>query len=63
MPEIFEQLIRRIPTKKVSKIKEFFKICLALIHDKDVVMELVALIEDNTPDMRSERRVNQVGIK
>ena len=25
MPEIFEQLIRRFPTKKVSKIKDFFQ--------------------------------------
>ena len=44
MPKIFEQLIKKLPMKKVSKLKEFFKICLALIHDKDVVAKLVALI-------------------
>ena len=35
MPKLFEQLIRKPPMKKVSKLKEIFKICLALIHDKD----------------------------
>ena len=48
MPEIFEQLIRRPPTKKVSKLKEFFKSCLALIHDKYDVIELEKLIEKTT---------------
>ena len=37
MPEIFEQLIRRPPTKNVSKLKKFFKSYLALVHDKDDV--------------------------
>ena len=55
IPESFEQLIRRPPTKKVSKLKEFFKSCLALIHDKYVVTELTTLIEDNMTDMHPER--------
>ena len=37
MPERFEQLIRRSTTKKVSKLKDFFKSFLALIHDKYIV--------------------------
>ena len=37
MPEIFEQLIKRSPTKNVSKLKQIFKSCLALIHDKDAI--------------------------
>ena len=37
MPKIFEQLIKKPPMKKFSKLNEFFKICLALIHDKGVV--------------------------
>ena len=60
MPERYEKLIRRIPTKKVSKLKEFFKSGLALIHEKDVVVELKTLIEDNTSDMHHEKRFNQV---
>ena len=63
MPKIFEQLIRRLPTKRVSKLKDFFKSCLALIHDKDVVTEFTSLIEYNTTDMHPERRVNQVRSK
>ena len=63
MPKIFEQLIRRPPTKTVSKLKEFFKSCLALIHEKYVVTELTALIEYNTAYLRPERRVNQIGSK
>ena len=62
-PEWFEQLIRRLHTKKVSKLKEFFKSYLALIHNKYDVMELIALIEYNTTDFCPERRVNQVKIK
>ena len=63
MLEIFEQLIKRPPTKKVSKLKDFFKSCLALIYDKDVVIELTALIEDNTEHLRPEKRVNQIRSK
>ena len=44
MAERIEKLLRKQPMKKVSKIKEFFKSCLALIHDKDVVVELKSLI-------------------
>ena len=63
MPKIFEQLIRRPPTKKVSKLKEFLKSCLELIHEKYVIVELTTLIEDNTRYLRPKRRVNQVGSK
>ena len=48
MPEIFEQLIRRSPAKKVSKLKEFLNFFLALFHEKYVVTELKTLIEENT---------------
>ena len=51
MPELFEQLIRRSTMKKVSKLKEFFKSCLALIHDKYVVSKLTTLIEETTEDL------------
>ena len=49
MLERFEQLIRKPPMKKVSKLKEFFKSCLALINDKYNVAKLKTLIEE-TPD-------------
>ena len=48
IPERFEQLIRKPPMKKVSKLKEFLKSCLVLINDKDVVTELTAFIEETT---------------
>ena len=50
MPERFEQLIRKPPMKKVSKLKYFFKSCLVLINDKDVVAELTTLIEEILDD-------------
>ena len=37
MSERFDQILRKQPTRKVSKLKEFCKSCLALIRDKDVV--------------------------
>ena len=49
--------------KKVSKIKEFFKSCLALIHDKDDVLELATLIKETTDDLQPEKRVNHIGRK
>ena len=39
MPEIFEQLLRKQPLKKVSKLKEFFKSYLSLINVKDAFAE------------------------
>ena len=45
MLERFEQLIRKPPMKKVSKLKEFFNFFLSLINNKDVVAELTTLIE------------------
>ena len=50
MLERFEQFLRNQPLKKVSKLKEFFKSCLALIHDKDAVTELTTLIEETVKD-------------
>ena len=49
--------------KNVSKSKEFLKICLALIHDKDVVTKLETLIEETPEDLRPEKRVNHIGKK
>ena len=49
--------------KKVSKLKDFFKICLALIHDKDVVEELTTLIEETSEDLWPEKRINRIGRK
>ena len=63
MPERFEQLIRKPPMKKVSKLKEFFKSFLALIHDKDVGAKLKTLIEETIEDLRPGKRVNHIKIK
>ena len=63
IPERFEQLIRKSPMKKVSKVKYIFKSCLPLIHDKDDVMELIALIEEKSEDLRPDKRVNHIGRK
>ena len=60
MPEIFEQLLRKQPMKKVSKIKEFFKSCLALIHDRYVVADLITLIEETSKYLRPEKRFNHI---
>ena len=60
MPERFEHLLRKQPMKNVSKLRGFFKICLALINDKDVVTELTTLIEETTKDLRPEKRVNHI---
>ena len=46
MPESFDQILRNKPTRKVSKLQDFFKSCLALIHDKDGVAELSTLKEE-----------------
>ena len=61
MTERFEPLITNKPMKKVSNLKEFFKSCLALINDKDVVTELTALIEETTDDLQPEKRFNHIG--
>ena len=49
--------------KKVSKLKEFFKSFLALIHDKYVVTELTTLIEETTEDLRPEKELITSGGK
>ena len=60
MLKIFEQLLRKKPMKKVSNLKELFKNCLALIHDRDVVEELTTLIEETPEELRPEKWVNHV---
>ena len=57
MPEIFEHLLQKNPIKIFSKIKES---CLALINDRDVVSELIALIEETIEYLRPEKRVNHI---
>ena len=46
--------------KKVSKLKEFFKSCLALIQDRDVVAELTTLIKETPEDPQHEKKINHV---
>ena len=58
---MIEQLIRKPPMKKVSKLKEFFKSCSELINDKDDVAELTTVIEETPYDLRPEKRVNHIG--
>ena len=52
MHEIFDQLFQRNPIEKVSKLNNFFKHCLALIEDKDVMEELLTLVEEPQPSVR-----------
>ena len=47
--------------RKVSKLKEFFLSCLSLIQDKDVVTELITLIEEPQEEVQPDIRVNHVG--
>ena len=61
MPERFDQMFWKQPTGKVSKLKEFFKSCLALIQDKYVVEKLTALIEEPQEYVRQENMVNHIG--
>ena len=44
MSKRFDQIIRKQPMRKVSKLQKNFKSCLTLIHDKDDVAELIALM-------------------
>ena len=46
--------------KKVSKLKYIFKSCLALIHDKDDVIELKTVVEETVEDLRPDKRVNHI---
>ena len=46
LPLQFEQLFQRKLTKKTSKLKNLFKSCLALIKDKDVVVDISTLVEE-----------------
>ena len=61
MPERFDQILRNQPMRKASKLKDFFKSCLELIHDKYVVAKLTTLIEETPEELQPERRVNHVG--
>ena len=47
--------------KKVSNLKEIFKIYLALINDKYFVVELTTLVEETLDYLRPEKRVNYIG--
>ena len=51
MLERFEQLFRKPPMKKVSRVIGFFKKNLALINDKYVVAELTIVIKETTDDL------------
>ena len=59
-PERLEQLFQKHIQKKVSKLKSFLSSCLVLIHDKDFIAELQALIEETPLELQPERRVNHV---
>ena len=61
MPERFDQLLRKQPTWKVSKLKELFKILLELIQYKYVVTELKYFIEEIQEEVWPEKRVNHIG--
>ena len=61
IPERLEQLFQKQPIGKVSKLKEFFKSFLSLIHDKYVVVELTTLVEETQDEMRPDIRVCHVG--
>ena len=61
MPQRFDQLFQIKLTEKVTKLKNFFKSCLALIKDKDVVEELSSLVEEPQPSVRPEKKVNHIG--
>ena len=50
MLERFEKLVRKSQMKNVSKLKENFNFFLALINDKYVVPEWIALIEETPHD-------------
>ena len=47
--------------KKVSKLKEFFKICLSLINDKDVFAQMETLTKETLDDLQPEKSVNHIG--
>ena len=60
IPKRFKNLLRKQPMQKVSKLKDFFKICLAIISDKNVVAELTTLIEENPDDLQPKKRVYHI---
>ena len=47
IPERFEKIIRKQSLRKVSKLKKNFKSFLAPIREKDAIIELTTLIEEN----------------
>ena len=61
IPEQFEKLFKKKPMKKVSKIKEFFKNCLALINDKYAIIELITLIEETLDDLHPKKWFKYIG--
>ena len=60
MPERFQQIFRKQAPRKVSKLKPVLSSCLALLHDKDVIAELQALIEETPVESQPERTVKHV---
>ena len=47
----FDQLFQNKLTRKVSILKYFLKIFLSLIHDKDVFVEFINLIEEHQEEV------------
>ena len=60
MHKRFEQLLWKELIKRVSKLKEIFKMFLALIYDGDVFTKLTTLIEETPEVLRPEKRVNHI---
>ena len=60
MPEGFQQIFQKQAPRKVSKLKPFLSSCLALLHDKAVVAELQALIEETPFESQPGRTVHHV---
>ena len=58
--ERFEQLFKKQPTEKVSKLKYFFKIFLSLIRNKDVVAKLTTLVEETQEELQIDRILHPV---
>ena len=60
IPEWFQQIFQKQAPRKVSKLKPFISSFLTLLHDKDAIAELQALIEETPVESQPKRRVNHV---
>ena len=58
--EKFDLLLRKQSARNISKLKEFFKFFLLLIHDRYVVTGLTTVIEESQKEIQQERGVNHV---